>query len=161
MECVKKMEQNQFSLSFLLLIIAVFIGIMLSAGCTSPAGEATSAGVMSPVEKVEVYHFHPTNGCRSCTTVGQFAEETVKEFFPDELKSGKIVFDRINFQDDQNADLVEQYGVTGSSLMIGVYNKTAFFRESNHKVWYMTGNKTQYMNYLKGIIDLRLAGDLS
>jgi hypothetical protein len=145
----------------MLLIIAVFIGTMLSAGCTSPAGKAADNGVMSPVEKVEVYHFHPTNGCRSCTTVGDYAEETVKTYFPNELKYRKIIFDHINYQDPENEELVKLYGVTGSSLMIGVYNKTVFNRESNHKVWYMTGNKTQYMNYLKGVIDLRLAGDLS
>jgi len=145
----------------MLLIIAVFIGIMLSAGCTSPAGNATQTGVMSPVEKVEIYHFHPTNGCRSCTTVGEYAEETVKTYFPDELKKGKIIFDHIDYQEPENEKLVKLYGVTGSSLMIGVYNKTAFNRESNHKVWYMTGNKTQYMNYLKEVIDLILSGDLS
>nr|WP_319540861.1 nitrophenyl compound nitroreductase subunit ArsF family protein [uncultured Methanospirillum sp.] len=155
------MEHNQIRFSLMLLIIAVFIGVMLSAGCTSPAGKTAGAGVMSPVEKVEVYHFHPTNGCRSCTIVGDYAEETVNTFFPNELKNKKIVFDHINYQEPKSADLVERYGVTGSSLMIGVYNKTAFNRESNHKVWYMTGNKTQYMNYLKGVIDLRLAGDLS
>lgn len=154
------MEQNQISFSFIL-IIAVLIGIMLSAGCTYPAGKTADSGVMSPVEKVEVYHFHPTHGCRSCTTVGEYAEETVKEFFPGELRSGRLVFDHINYQDDANAELVNRYGVTGSSLMIGVYNKTTFNRESNHKVWYMTGNKTQYMEYLKGVIKLRLAGDLS
>jgi len=155
------MERNQIRLSRILLIIAVFIGIMFSAGCTSPTGKTAGTGVMSPVEKVEVYHFHPTNGCRSCTTVGDYAEETVKEYFPNELKSKKIIFDHINYQAPENAELVKQYGVTGSSLMIGVYNKTAFNRESDHKVWYMTGNKTQYMNYLKGVIDLRLSGDLS
>jgi len=148
-------------LSFFSLISVIFVGFVLVAGCTTPAGQSKTAGFSSPVEKVEVYHFHPTNGCRSCTTVGDYAEETVKEYFSNELKNGKLVFDHINYQDNANTDLVERYGVTGSSLMIGVYNKTSFTRESNHKVWYMTGNKTQYMNYLKGVIDQRLAGDLS
>ncbi|PWR70952.1 nitrophenyl compound nitroreductase subunit ArsF family protein [Methanospirillum lacunae] len=147
--------------SLFFLIVAVFVGLILVTGCTTPAGQSKTAGFSSPVEKVEVYHFHPTNGCRSCTTVGDYAEETVKEYFPNELRNGKLIFDHINFQDEKNADLVQQYGVTGSSLMIGVYNKTSFTRENNRKVWYMTGNKTQYMNYLKGVIDQRLAGDLS
>lgn len=147
--------------SLFLLINVISVGILFSAGCTAPVGELKIAGFSSPVEKVEVYHFHPTNGCRSCTTVGQFAEETVKEYYPDEIKKGKLIFGHINFQDEKNSDLVDQYEVTGSSLMIGVYNSTGFFKESNHKVWYMTGNKTQYMNYLKTVIDLRLAGVLS
>ena len=73
----------------------------------------------------------------------------------------KLVFDHINFQDSANAELVKQYEVTGSSLMIGVYYSTRFSKGSLNKAWYMTGNKTQYMNYQKGVIDLRLAGDLS
>ncbi|MFH0968348.1 MAG: nitrophenyl compound nitroreductase subunit ArsF family protein [Methanobacteriota archaeon] len=111
------------------------------------------------MEKVEIYYFHPTNGCRSCSTVGDFAEETVKTYFPNEIKSKKLVFNHINYQDSSNAELVKQYEVTGSSLMIGVHNTTRFYKESVHKAWYMTGNQTQYMNYLKGVIDLRLAGD--
>jgi len=148
-------------LSHFFLIIAIFLEILLSAGCTSPAGQAKISGLSSPVEKVDIYHFHPTNGCKSCTTVGEFAEATVKEYYPDEIKNKKLVFDHINFQDSANAELVKQYEVIGSSLMIGVYNSTGFYKESVHKAWYMTGNKTQYMNYLKGVIDLRLAGDLS
>ena len=154
-------EKSRFKTLFLLLTALIVCGMILSAGCTSSEGQSKTPGFSSPAGKVEVYHFHPTHGCRSCTIVGEYAEETVKEFFPGELRSGRLVFDHINYQDDANAELVNRYGVTGSSLMIGVYNKTTFNRESNHKVWYMTGNKTQYMEYLKGVIDLRLAGDLS
>lgn len=156
-----KAQIELFRFPLTLLIIAMGIGIILSAGCTSPAGQQKETGIMSPVEKIEIYHFHPTNGCKSCTTIGDYAEKTVKTCFPNELKDKKIIFDHINYQDPKNAELVKLYGVTGSSLMIGVYNKTAFNRESNQKVWYMTGNKSQYRDYLKGIIDLRLAGNLS
>lgn len=154
----------------LLLIFAIFVGMILVAGCTTPAQQSADSGFATPVEKdervgevekVEVYHFHPTNGCKSCTILGEYAEETVNKYFSRELRSGKLVFDHINFEEQTHADLVERYGVTGSSLMIGVYNKTTFTREMNHKVWYMTGNKTKYMNYLKEVIDLRLAGNLS
>ena len=157
----EEVKKYRFNTPFLFLFALIFAGMILAAGCTSPAGQSKTAGFSSPAETVEVYHFHPTNGCRSCTTVGEYAEETVKEYFPGELKSGKLVFDHINYQDEANAELVQRYGVTGSSLMIGVYNKTTFSRESNHKVWYMTGNKTQYKEYLKGVISQRLAGDLS
>ncbi len=158
---MKPFDKYRFRLPYLLLISAIFVGVILTTGCTTPAEQSKITGFSTPVEKVEVYHFHPSNGCQSCTTVGQYAEETVKKFFSGELRSGRLVFDHINYQDDANADLVQRYGVTGSSLMIGVYNTTTFSRENNHKVWYMTGNKTQYMNYLKEVIDLRLAGNLS
>lgn len=138
-------------------IIAAVILMASIAVCS--AADTNKTG--SSVEKVEIYHFHPTNGCYTCTTMGQFAEDTVKQFFPNELETKKIVFDHINFQDPKNAELVKQYEVAGSSLMIGVYNKDGFHKEENMKVWYMTGDKTKSMDYLKGLLEKRLAGDMS
>ena len=138
-------------------IIAIILLTSIIAACSAANTNETG----SSVDKVEVYHFHPTNGCHTCTTMGQFAEETVKTYFPNELKSKKVTFDHINFQDPKNAELVKQYEVTGSSLMIGVYDKEGFHKEENIKVWYMTGKKDESMTYLKELIEKRLAGDFS
>jgi hypothetical protein len=139
-------------------IIAVFLLTSIIAVCSA---EETNGTGSSSVEKIEVYHFHPTNGCYTCTTMGKNAEDTVKTYFPNELESKKIVFDHINFQDPKNAEQVKQYEVTGSSLMIGVYDKDGFHKEENIKVWYMAGKKDESMTYLKGLIEKRLAGDFS
>lgn len=149
------MEKQGFILKTF--IIAAIALTTIIAVCS--AADTNTTG--SSVEKVEVYHFHPTNGCHTCTTMGQFAEDTVKEFFPNELENKKIVFDHINFQDPNNTELVNQYEVTGSSLMIGVYDKDGFHKEENMKVWYMTGKKDESMEYLKELIEKRLAGDMS
>jgi hypothetical protein len=42
-----------------------------------------------------------------------------------------------------------------------VYDKNGFHKEENVNVWYKIGNKDDYMAYLKGVIEKRLAGDLS
>jgi len=116
----------------------------------------------SAIEKIEVYHFHGTNQCYSCITVGAYAEETVKTFFAEELKSGKIVFGHINGELPENQELVKKYEVTGASLWIGTYNSDGKFnKEQNTNVWYKIGNKQEYLNYLKGIIEKKLSGDLS
>lgn len=147
-------KQGSFLKTFIITAVILMASIAI---CSATDTNATG----SSVEKVEVYHFHPTNGCHTCTTMGQFAEDTVKQFFPDELASKKVVFDHINFQDPKNAELVNQYEVTGSSLMIGVYDKDGFHKEENMKVWYMTGDKPKSMDYLKGLLEKRLAGDFS
>lgn len=92
---------------------------------------------------------------------GNNADDAVKTYFPDELESKKIVFGHINFQDPANAELVKQYEVTGSSLMIGVYDKDGFHKEENIKVWYLAGKKDESMTYLKELIEKRFAGDFS
>ena len=142
----------------LLLVLAV-----VAAGCTTPAESSGNPGKTSSasVEKVEIYHFHATRQCYSCITLGAYAEETVNTYFAPEVAAGKVVFAHVNVDLPGNKALVEQYQPTGSSLWIGVYNKTGFYKEENVKVWYKIGNKDDYMTYLKGVIEQRLAGDFT
>jgi hypothetical protein len=149
-----------FALPVLLLILALGI---LAAGCTTPVEPNANPGTVSSaaVEKVEVYHFHRTQQCYSCRTLGAYAEETVNTYFAPEVASGKVVFAHVNIDLPENKKLVEQYGPTGSSLFIGVYDKDGFHKEENVNVWYKIGNKEEYLAYLKGVIEKRLAGDLS
>jgi len=149
-------------------VLFVLVGLaILAGGCTAPAD--TTAGpekghpAASPaaVQKVEVYHFHATRQCDSCIALGDYAEATVTTFFAPEVASGKLVFGHINTDLPGNQALVDQYGPTGSSLWIGVYDETGFHKEQNINVWYKLGNKDEYMAYLKDVIDRRLAGDYS
>ena len=115
---------------------------------------------VASVEKIEVFHFHGTNQCYSCKTVGAYAEETVNTYFGDEIKSGKLIFGHINGELPENRDLVVKYGATGSSLWIGTYTKDGRFKaEQNTNVWYKISNKEDYMTYLKGVIEQKLAGN--
>ena len=111
------------------------------------------------VDKLEIIHFHGTNQCYSCVTMGALAEETISTYFTDELKSGKITFAHINAELPENYNLAKLYEVTGSSLWIGTYTKDGnFFKEENVNVWYKINDKQAYMTYLKGVIEQRLNG---
>lgn len=156
------------------LMIIMILGIMLISGCTtSNEMESDSCNVAGTcnavldtpeteevkVDKLEIYHFHGTNQCYSCVTVGDYAEETVKTYFQDELDSGKIVFDHINGELPENRELVQKYGATGSSLWLGTYENGTFEAEQNTKVWYKIKDKQAYMDYLKEVIEQKLAGE--
>ncbi|KUG14357.1 hypothetical protein ASZ90_016005 [hydrocarbon metagenome] len=71
------------------------------------------------------------------------------------------MFGHVNANLPENKALVERYGPTGSSLFIGVYDKDGFHKEENVNVWYKIGDKEEYMTYLRGVIEKRLAGDFS
>lgn len=145
-----------------ILLFLVLMALFL-AGCSgSPAlsGPGTVSNG-SVVEKIEVYHFHATQQCYSCKTVGAYAEETIKTYYAAESLTGKIVFSSINYDLEENKALATKYGVTGSSLWIGVYDNNGFHPEQNTNVWYKINDKQDYMTYLKGVIDKRLVGDFS
>jgi hypothetical protein len=125
-------------------------------------GNVTASGtqISGDIEKLEIIHFHGTNQCYSCKTVGNYAEETINTYFSNELKSGRIVFGHINGELPENSVLVKKYGATGSSLWIGVYYKDGkFTKEENVNVWYKINDKQDYMNYLKGVIESKLSGN--
>ena len=124
-------------------------------------GNVTASGtkISSDIEKVEVYHFHATRQCVTCKTIGAFSEETVNINFAEELKSGKLVYAHVNVDLPENKALVDKYGAKGSSLLIGVYGKDgSFTKQEDTNVWYKIGDKTDFMNYLKGVIEQKFLG---
>lgn len=153
--------------SGIIAMLGIILLSMLMTGCNSNASSEniTGNGIKDieertiNIDKLEIYHFHGTNQCYSCITVGDYAEETVKTYFADELKSGKIVFDHINGERPENRNLVMKYGATGSSLWLGTYVGDDFKAEQNINVWYKISDKQDYMNYLKGVIEQKLAGN--
>ncbi|MGM5484663.1 MAG: nitrophenyl compound nitroreductase subunit ArsF family protein [Nanobdellota archaeon] len=147
-------------------IFFIFV-FLLIAGCTGNAEQVDNTGNAVDdtsertvnIDKLEVYHFHGDNQCQSCITLGDYAEETVNTYFSDELDEGTIVFDHINGQKPENRELARKYGATGSSLWLGVYDDGSFKAEQNKKVWYKLQDKQEYMDYLKGVIEKKLAGE--
>jgi len=120
---------------------------------------ASESKISGEIEKIEVYHFHATRQCYTCKTVGAFSEETVNTYFADELKSGKIVFAHVNIDLPENKALVDKYEAKGSSLLIGVYGKDgSFSKQEDTNVWYKIDNETDFMNYLKGVIEQKFSG---
>jgi hypothetical protein len=109
---------------------------------------------------VEVVFFFPIGPCENCIQVGELAEETVNTYYLEEMSSGTLVFKKANYFDPQNKELVKKYGPESSSLWIGTYSEGKFYKEMKVGVWYKTGNKRDYMDYLKEAIDKRLAGDI-
>ena len=145
-------------------VLFLMITLLFLAGCSDKSQLEGNAVIdtkqTANIEKLEIYHFHGTNQCYSCKTVGAYAEETVKTYFSDELESGKIVFGHINAELPENRDLVIKYGVKSASLLLGTYTQDGKFNaEENTNVWYKISNKPDYMSYLKGIIEQKLAGN--
>ena len=142
----------------------IVIAVVLLLIFTIPkyfTGNVTASGVSisGDIEKIEIYHFHATNQCVTCKTVGANAEATVNTYFANELKSGKIVFAHINIDLPENKALVDKYEAKGSSLLIGVYGKDgSFTKQEDTNVWYKM-DKTDSMNYLKGVIEQKFSGN--
>ena len=144
--------------AFLLLISAVGLIAVLS-GCGSynaqvnntdnnshdlPMSKASQAA-----EKIEVVHFHATQECWSCKTVGEFSLKTIKDKFPEEYENGTIVFKDINGELPENRDMVMKYQTSGSSLFINAITNGQDNIEEDVTVWRLVSNENQFINYFQ------------
>jgi hypothetical protein len=143
---------------------------LLVAGCVSSAGPGSLPGPQATTspetdllrpDRVEVLHFHGNSRCASCIVVGDLAEETVTQYFKEETKNGRLVFRHVNFDQPENGALARQYGVTGSSLWIGVYDATGFHKTEDLRVWTLVNDKEGYESYLSWIITKSLEQGIS
>jgi len=148
----------------IILIAAVIVGMLffIFKNNNQPSTAQVSDNLTSktqnneekqPAEKIEVVHFHATQQCWSCITVGEYALKTIKEKFPEEYKNGTIVYKDINGELPENRDIVMKYRAGGSSLFINAIKGGVDNIEEDATVWRLVTNEDQYINYLQNKID--------
>jgi len=69
-------------------------------------------------ESIEVYYFHYTRRCATCQAVEDESLKALKELYPAEVESGKVVFTSVNLEKESNEALAEKLQVAGQSLLI-------------------------------------------
>ena len=106
-----------------------------------------------PAEKIEVVHFHGTQQCWSCLTVGEYALKTIKEKFPEEYKNRTIVYQDINGELPENKDIVKKYQARGSSLFINAITQGKDNIEEDVAVWRLVSNESQFISYFEDKLD--------
>jgi hypothetical protein len=96
----------------LLWILVIFTSLLgtLAAQAQPSAGE----------KSVTVYYFHATMRCATCNAVEEQTRKVVGESFAAELKSGAVKLEVLNFEDKENRDLVKQFEIGWSSLILFV-----------------------------------------
>jgi len=127
----------------------LIVGLLILAGCGQKTADQNLMSKVGGAEKIEVVHFHATQQCWSCITVGEYALKTIKEKFSEEYKSGKIVFKDINSELPANKDIVAKYQASGSSLFINAIKDGKDNIQEDVSVWRYVSNETTFINYFE------------
>lgn len=160
------MNKKAIIILTILIIIVVFLGIKVLASNkeakSAPVLSSTNTEASEPqkenkpltdkkivADKIEVVHFHGTHQCWSCITVGEYALETIKEKFPEEFASGKIVYKDINGELKENQEIVMKYQARGSSLFINAISDGQDNIEEDIRVWYLVTDKEKFTEYFE------------
>jgi len=137
----------------LLLFSFLILGVVVWAGYDKNNQTSENLDLMPQVkqsaEKIEVIHFHATQQCWSCITVGEYALKTIKEKFPEEYKNGIILFRDINGELPENKDIVMKYQARGSSLFVNAISNGEDNIEEDAKVWRLVSDEGQFVSYFQ------------
>lgn len=101
------------------MFLLFLLGLMLFSCNEAPKEQAKIESKIS-VNRIEVIDFHSTHRCMTCIAIESNTKFTLESFFPNELKSGKISFQVINVDEEENASLAEKFNASGTSLFLNV-----------------------------------------
>lgn len=100
-------------------------------------------------DRIEIIHFHATQQCYSCKTVGEYGLKTIKEKFPEEYKNGTIIFRDINGELPENKDMVMKYRASGSSLFVNAIRNGEDNIEEDTTVWRLISDENKFIDYFQ------------
>jgi hypothetical protein len=136
-----------------LLALSLVIAFMASCMAMHSAAQLSS-GASSIPDKVVLLYFHRTERCQSCNNAEQFARETLNTYFPDEVRSGKLSIQSIDYQKD--TEMAMKYNVKMQGLkLVEIRNGQETVRDVP-EVWTYVRDKNAYMNYLRDLLNKEL-----
>jgi len=114
-------------------------------------GEAQAPGVASPAgDRLVAYYFHGHRRCATCNTIEAWAREAIEGAFPGELRSGRIAWQTLNYEEPANASLRERYLLYTSTLVLSDVRGGAErdWLELD-EVWQLAGDKAAFTEYVQ------------
>jgi hypothetical protein len=144
-------------LSFVAFGVAVFFVFLLlktapaaDPPADKPADQSADKQADAPADRVVVMYFHRTKRCPTCQKMGGYSEEAVTKGFADQIKDGKVEFHYIDFQAEENAEIVKSYKIAGPTLIVVrvAENKTAEYKNLT-EIWSKVRDKEAFLKYVQ------------
>ena len=115
--------------------------------------------ISGPADRVDVIYFHRTQRCYVCYYAEDGIRYTVETYFADELANGKVTFQVVNVQDEENAAIVNKYGAYTLSLFINTIRGGTDHIEEVTDIWYLIGDDEAFVEVVRDKIEKSLKGE--
>jgi hypothetical protein len=100
-------------------MIGLFVMWQVPSQELSPVEDSSAA-----VKEVNIYYFHNTRRCATCSAIEKVAQETIDKHFADRKKAGTITFQSLNIEKEEGKKVGDKIGVTEQSLVLTNGSKT-------------------------------------
>ena len=111
---------------------------------------------------VKVYYLHGNTRCPTCRTIEAYAQEAVQTGFADELKSGKIDWQVINYESPGNEHYATDYEVVAPNVVLAMFKDGKQVKwKGLPEVWEHVGDKAAFTAFVQTSLREFLASDAS
>ena len=91
--------------------------MLLSVSCNAQSNKKQPSNKVVS-NNIEVYYFHYERRCATCLAVEAESKKAVETLYPEQVKSGKISFESLDFTQDASASAIQKAKAEGQSLLI-------------------------------------------
>ncbi len=141
-------KKNIITLVVVILLVGAFLVLLTSAQPQTKGEKAQENVDIIGAEKIEVVHFHATQQCWACVTLGELALKTIEQEFLEEYEAGVITFKDANVDLAENRELASKFQARGSSLYINAIIEGEDNIEEDVAVWRLLGSEEAFIEYL-------------
>jgi len=108
-----------------------------------------SAASAPPADRVVVAYFHRNARCDNCLKFEAYADQALRDSFPEELADGTLEWRVVNLDDTTSAYLVEDYDLFEISLIVSrVHGGQEVYWRTLDAIWTLVGDKDAFMEYV-------------
>jgi hypothetical protein len=146
--------------TYLLLLSLMLFGFL--SACSSPAPAANPPQEpLGPPDRVDIVYFQRGKPCHCIAVVGETIQATMFLYFQEEQSSGKLTFQVVDLDENENAAIAKKYNAAPFSLFINVVTGDSEHIVAVPEIWLPTGGGTDNLEeFLKSKIEKSLSGEL-
>ncbi|MCK4660318.1 MAG: hypothetical protein KAV82_12415 [Phycisphaerae bacterium] len=136
--------------SIVTVVLLAFVGVSVVYLVIGESRSESAEPDQQTGHKLIAYYFHRTQRCRTCLTIEAYAEEALKEAFPQALKAGEFQWLAVNVEEPANEHFVEDYQFTSSALVL-VYTQQGEQKQwrTLERAWELVGDELKFKAYVE------------
>jgi hypothetical protein len=118
-----------------------------------PSPKRPSEDMMIAVDGVDpdfaVYFFYNDIYCSTCEKLENYALETIKTTFADELEAGQLQWRTLDMRTPENNHFVEDFRLYSKSVVLVAFADSTIIRHKNlEEIWDKVADQEEYQHYI-------------
>ena len=112
--------------------------------------ESTVVSAQDTMDRVIVYYLHSNRRCTTCKKLEAYSEEAVTSGFASQLEDSLILWQVVNFEEEDNEHYVKDYGLYTQSLVLSRLQGDKEVEWKNlDEIWQLVGNEEEFISYVQ------------